>query len=81
MAYNYAHEDYLERKHNNRVEAMYFAAKTKGKSNSFFVDGNLTESFNPFTEVISEVKSSEDNEATDKLFGWGKYANIETFLK
>lgn len=68
MAYNYAHEDYLERKHNNRVEAMYLAAKTKGKSN-------------PFTEVVSEVKTFEDNEATDKLFGWGKYANIETFLK
>ena len=81
MAYNYAHEDYLERKHNNRVEAMYLAAKTKGKSNPFFVDENSTESFNPFTEVVSEVKTFEDNEATDKLFGWGKYANNETYLK
>lgn len=73
MAFNYENEDYFTAKHNNRVEAMFNAAKAKRKTNPCLIDEGLTEGFNPLDEVEVEVRiSKEEGDMIDKLFGCSK---------
>ena len=73
MAFTYENEDYFTSKHNNRVEAMFNVAKSKGKINPCLIDESLIEGFNPLEEVKVEARiSKEEGDMIDKLFGWSK---------
>jgi len=59
--YDYNHEDKFTEKHNNKADAMFFAAKSKGKTSSFDLSVN-EDSSNTYTE--------EETKTIEELFGW-----------
>jgi len=59
--YDYNYEDKFTEKHNNKVDAMFFAAKSKGKTSSFDLSVN---------EDLSNMHTEEEISAINELFGW-----------
>lgn len=78
---NIDYENYLEKSHNTRYNAVYNSSKPILKCQTYDIDETFTESFNPFEEINQEKKTSKKEDSIDKLFGWGKYNHVHKFLK
>ena len=60
--YDYNYEDKFTEKHNNKVDAMCFAAKSKAKAISFDLSVN---------EDSAYIYTKDEINTIDELFGWG----------